>query len=146
MATKTYDPKRVNVLVGGAPIAEFASDTFVEINFTTDRYSMVSGIDGTITRSKSNDYSATVTLTLQQGSPSNAILSALEQADRLVPGGQVFAFGIVDLNGSTEAFSPEAWVARPPDAAFGAESGTRVWTIHCSSLTTIEAGFVVQGL
>ena len=77
--------------------------------------------------------SARVTITLLQTSPSNDVLSAAAEADELAGTG-VGTFLMTDLNGTTEAHAPNAWVAKPAAIEEGKEVGDREWVIDVDDL------------
>lgn len=133
MTLRTYDPKRVSIIVGAAIMSGLAEDTFVSVEEIGDGVTSVSGADGEVARSMSADRRARVTLTLQQTSPSNDALSALLQIDRASGGNGVFAVAITDLRGSSLMTSSEAWIVKAPTSEFAATVGTREWTIETAS-------------
>lgn len=119
----------------------FADGNFLEISYVSDQFADVSGTDGEVSRSKSNDLRATVTLRLMQTSPTNDLLSALVNTDLLADGGAgVGAFAVTDLSGRTLLASENAWVKKMPDQMFGRESQERAWTIMCDALRSFIAG------
>ncbi len=135
MAVKNYDFKQIAVILGGFPIQGFAEDGLT-VAFDEDSFMLNTGADGEQTRSRSNNESALITLRLMQTSESNAVLNNFYQADKAGGTGK-FAFLIKDLNGSELHAAEEAWVQKPPEAAFGKESATREWTIRCGRMTSI---------
>lgn len=140
MTTRTYDPSRVNVTVGAATLSGFAADTFISIEEVGDGVTSVVGADGEVARAMSSDRRCRVKITLQQTSAGNDVLSALLQADRLSGGGSLFPIAVADLRGRTVFTSSEAWVVKYPTAEFGAEVGSREWTIE-----TGNSAFFVGG-
>ena len=95
--TGTYDPSRVTVTVGAAVLSGFAEDTFISIEEIGDGVTSVSGADGEVARAMSSDRRCRVTITLQQTSTGNDILSALLQADRISGGDGIFPITVADL-------------------------------------------------
>ena len=75
MALFTYDPAQVVITIGGIPMSGFSEATFIELAYTEPTWNMITGADGLTTRSKTNNYTATLTLTLKQSSVSNDVLS-----------------------------------------------------------------------
>lgn len=125
---QTYDAKKVIVTIGGNPITGFADGTFLSIVPNADDFTKVAGADGNVARSKSNDKSFRVTLTLMQTSPSNDVLSSLRRADSIANAG-IVPIQVKDLGGTSIFSAPECWVARPPDGEFGKELSQRAWMI-----------------
>ena len=135
----TYDPKQVSVVVGGATLSGYADDTFVEVARDEDMWALNIGADGEGARSKSNNRSGTVTITLQQTSEGNRILSDLAVADELTNSG-VFPCLVKDSSGASIHVAEQAWVQKMPDSAYARESGTREWVIRTDSLSTFVGG------
>jgi len=141
MSIKTYDPAEVSVIIGGHIVSGYGEDTFVEVERNEDMFTRQSGADGEQSRSKSNDLSGTVTITLKQTSESNDVLTGYAVADEVSNAGLVSIL-IKDNNG-TELHSAEtAWVRKQPTSAFGRESGERVWVLETGELTMKPGGIV----
>jgi hypothetical protein len=136
---RTYASGRVLVLVGGVPMTGLAEDTFVEIAPMTDRVTSASGADGEIARSVSSDRRHTVTITLQQTSPSNDVLSAFATAD-LYTGGAVIPVMVQDLSGRTLFAASQGWISTMPSITFGAEVGTREWGLTTGAPNIFTVG------
>lgn len=126
--TQTYDSKQVIVIVGGNYMQGLADGTFLNIVPNADDFTKVVGADGNVARSKSNDASFRVTLTLMQTSASNDVLSALRRSDKIANAG-IVPIQVKDLGGRTLFSAPECWVARPPDSEFGKELSQRQWML-----------------
>ncbi len=136
---KTYDPKKVSVIVGGHIVEGYADGTFVGVARNNDAWTRTGGADGEQTRAKSNDKSGTVTLTLMQSSLSNAILSGFTTADELNNGG-TFPLLVKDSNGSEVHAAEIAWVQKRSDSGFGKENENREWVIETGELNMIGGG------
>jgi hypothetical protein len=131
--TKTYDPKKVIITFGGTPISGFPDGTFLSIKGSAERFTRKVGADGEVVRSRSNDDTHEVTLTLSQTSPSNSYLSTILEIDRLTNKG-IKPLSITDLGGSSLYFWPEAWISKDPDADFAKEAGERAWVLHTGQI------------
>lgn len=129
----TYDPSKIIVVIGGAIIGGFADGAFVNVEYTNDFFTKVTGADKLTTRVKQNDFSGSITLTLQQSSPSNDILSGFVALDRSANAGVVPAI-IKDLNGTTLVASAYAWVRKPPVVEFSKEVSNREWVLDCAEM------------
>lgn len=130
---RTYDPGRVIISLFGANITGFADGTFIKIERNSDTFVKTVGADGKVARARQRDRSARITLTLLQTSPSNDVLSAAAEADEIAGTG-VGTFLMTDLNGTTEASAPNAWVAKPAAIEDGKEVGEREWMIDVDEL------------
>lgn len=136
---KTYDPKKILVIVGGVPLSGFADGSFVRVARNNDMWTMSTGADGEGTRSKSNDRSGTIEVTLKQTSRSNQYLSNLALADELDNAGVVPGM-VKDGMGATLHLAEQLWVKKRPDSEYAKEAGDRVWVLETDVLTMSEAG------
>lgn len=136
---RTYDPKQVMILIGGIPMGGFADGEYVNVERTSDTFTMVSGADGITSRAKTNDRSGSMTLTLAQTSPSNDALSAIALADELTNSG-VVPILIKDGSGTTVFVSAFGWIKKPPAASFAKEIGNRAWILDLADLDVFIGG------
>lgn len=138
-STRQYDPSQIIINVNGSDISGFADGTFVHVERNVDAFSLVVGADGEVTRVKSQNKSGRITLTLQQSSPANDILSALADADELTNGGVVKTL-VKDSQGTTIAQASKSWIVKKAATEFGKESGNREWMIETGVLTYTVGG------
>ena len=114
---------------------------FLSVTQEGPAFADVVGSNGGVTRSKTNDFRATVTVTLMQTSEVNSVLSALLNADLLASNGAgVGALLIKDLQGTTLYECTEAWIQKAPDASFDRQATTRAWEIRCANLIRFDGG------
>jgi hypothetical protein len=138
---RLYDPDQVTIVVAGIPCKGWADGEFCRIEYETDAFSDVCGTDGEVTRSKSNDGRATVTLRLMQTSPTNALLSALHSSDLNAPGGiGVGPFLLIDGSGATTHAAEKCWIAMAPNSVWDRTPTEREWKIRCAKLVGLEGG------
>ena len=137
---RTFDPSKVAVSIGGYPISGFAEGTFIEAERTSDMFTKKTGADGHTSRTKSNDRSGTVTLTLAQTSQSNNALSAIAIADELTSTG-VVPIMITDLSGSTTLFTGTGWVRKMPNISLGGDDIAGIgWQLDCADMDYFIGG------
>lgn len=129
---RTFDPKEVSVIFGEYIIRGF-SDSQITVARDNPQYEMVIGADGEATRVKSNDKSGTITITLQQGSPSNDDLSTIALADELSNGG-LRPFFMKDNLGTSLFSAVSAYIEQIPEAAYGKTANDRTWIIRTDNL------------
>lgn len=153
MATQrlaTFAPNDVNVVItqrssGIAHIVSgYSEDSIVNIERVAETFTMYTGADNTSTRIYNANKSATVTLSLQQTSASNDILSLLysnDSASRNSSG--LFSLQISDASGRSRYFSDDAYVGVVPNSAFGNSMQTRDWVLHAHNLDTYIGGNAV---
>ena len=126
---KTYSPDRVKVVVGAAVLTGVADGTFVAIEPTSDGVTSEAGAYGDVARAMSLDPRHTVTVTLQQTSSSNAVLSALHDADRISGGDGAVPVSVTDLRGTT-LFTGTGWVVNKANATYSKGLEAREWTLE----------------
>lgn len=138
---KNYDPTEVSVSFAGVVIQGYADGEFIRVEGASDDFSDVVGTDGEVSRSKTSDRRATVTFILMQTSSTNALLSAISNADRDAPGGAgVGALFIRDRQGTSLYRAAEAWIIKPPNASFDRTPTSREWAIRCAKLQRADGG------
>lgn len=137
---RTYDPKRVNIILGSHIVSGLAEDTFISIEPNGDGTQSTAGADGEVARSLSHNPLNRVTLTLQQTSLSNDALSELLRLDRASGGAGVFPLQIRDLRGTTVFAASQAWVVQKPTVEFGSEVSEREWAIDCVETNAFIGG------
>lgn len=139
MATKTYDPKSVTVVIGGFPISGFADGTFINIMRSSDAFTKTVGADGDTTRVKSNDKSGEMTITLDMTSISNDVLTTIALRDELANAG-VVTVRIKDLLGASTYVSATGWIRKLPEVEYSKETSTREWVIDMGDLEMFVGG------
>lgn len=137
---RTYNPARVLVLVGGVPLQGFSDGTFVEIAPMSDRVTSKSGADGEVARSIGTDKRHTITITLQQTSPSNDALSAMLLADELSGGGLPVPVMVQDLSGRTVFSADRSWISKAPSLTYASEIEDRTWTMETGKPSVYTVG------
>lgn len=136
---KTYDPKSVLIIVGGAIMGGFTDGTFLSVERDDDAFAKETGADGETSRAKRNNRSGSATLTLHQTSPSNDILSAFALADELDNSG-VVPFLVRDLSGRTTLFSALGWIRKVPATPYSTEIEDREWVLDLADLDFFVGG------
>lgn len=136
---KTYDPKKVSVIIGTHIASGFADGDFITVERDEDVWSTLTGADGETTRAKNANKSGKFTLRLLAASASNDVLSTLQLADE-ASGGGTFAVMVKDGSGRSLYAAAAAWISKAPSAAFGKEAGTREWVIATDELVPFAGG------
>ena len=139
MAVETYSPKKVSVIFGAVIVTGFAEGTFINIERNKDAFTLATGADGEVSRIHSPDKSGKVTITLQQTSDSNDLLSVLAIADENTLQGQVPLL-VKDGNGRTLVAAANAWIDKLAPSGFGDEMSTREWIVSCAELEIFVGG------
>lgn len=133
----TFSPQDVTVTIIQAStgvnhtVSGFAEDSFLMVERNSDTFEMYTGADETYTRIYKPNTSAKITVTLQQTSNSNDILSLLylnDKASRNSSG--LFSIMVRDNSGRSSFFAAEAYIGVVPNSEFGSTMKTREWVIH----------------
>lgn len=142
---KTYGSQDVIVLVADIEInSGRAKGAFCKVTYEADENSDDVGADGEVVRYSTNDKRGSFVLTLMQTSNGNDVLSTLLERDRAAKragtGGVRFAVSVTDLQGRSLHRATSAWIQKPADAEYGAESKEREWTIRAAELISFIGG------
>lgn len=136
-----YDFDQVTVAFGPILMDGFQDGEGVTIEQDTDGFTKKIGADGKVTRSKTLNRSARVTIKLMQTSACNDLLSAVYNLDIAAPNGAgVGPLYIRDRNGRSVFSAAEAWIAKAPDVTFDREATAREWIIDCAVLDQFHGG------
>lgn len=140
---KVYDPSEVLIQFGAITMEGYADGTFVTVDDDEDAYSLQVGTDGEAVRSKSNNRSGTITLTLLQSSQANTLLSAQHNLDRLSSGGVGIAPLLIKDNNGLAIYTAETcWIQKRPSAEFAREATAREWVLRTNNLVSVDGGIV----
>lgn len=138
---KSYASDEVELVIGPYPITNGRADgDFVSVEYNNDFHTISVGTDGEVTRSKVNDRSATITITLQQTSDANDLLTSVWADDLNSPGGNPVAFLLRDSNGRSLFAAEKCWVQTAPSATYGRDAGTREWVLQTNNLVAFFGG------
>lgn len=139
MSLKSYDPKRVVLIIGGVPIGGYADGTFIMFERTADQYTKVAGADGEVARAKSNDRTGSFTITLMQTSDSNDVLSGIAKLDERLNAGVVPAL-LKEIDSTTSIFAGTAWVRKMPNVEYSKEITNREWILDVAESEAFVGG------
>lgn len=141
MGVKNYDPAGMVIVFAGIPITGFADGTYVSVEQNEDSYSLVVGADGEGCRSKTNNRSGRITLTLLQSSAVNDLLSALHNVDINSPlGDGIGPFLMKDITGTTVVAAEKAWIVRQATSTYSRDPESREWIIESDYLVQNVGG------
>lgn len=144
--TKSYDPAGIILIIGGIRITGYEPGTFIQLVRNVNNWESTIGPDGEdLIRTKLNDRSALLTLTLRQSALSNEVLSnwalkgEVPAEDGLSP--DVTDVSITDLNSpDLNLTTGKGWVQKPADAAYGDSPQPRAWQIYMSIVPMVMPG------
>ncbi len=138
---RVYDASEVSVVIGTIVAEGFDDGDFCVVEQDEDSYTLVVGTDGEAARSKTNNRSATITLTLLQTSAANTALGLLHVSDIVSTGGiGIVPLVIRDSNGKAKYIAEKCWIQKPPTRTFGREAQGREWVLRTSSLVAVDGG------
>ena len=124
MATKTYKPGDMIVLVGLAIVTDWES---LNVEFDEDFWSFYTGSGGEVTRTKNSSRLGMITVEIPQTNAANKILSVAAELDELIP------CSIVDPSNIAAHSIPEATIMKKPAAGYSkTEQSTREWQMKGS--------------
>lgn len=131
-----YDADQIAIDLGGIKIdSGFAEDSMIKIEPDEKAFTYTVGVDGSVTRSKTKNKVAKITISLMQSSYVNDQLSALYTLDINAPNGAgVAPFLLRDINGTTLCAGAHAWIEKTPDQEFARDAKVREWPIICADL------------
>ena len=137
---KVYSFLNTIVLVNGIEITGWGEgDDVIQVNRLEDSISHVMGAGGEMSVSISADRSGQFVLTLQQGSESNAFLSAIiaaSEALNFVPVSVQFK----DTSGNDLSVGSKGYITRPADLTRGTAINSQEWTIVVENLQQVLGG------
>jgi hypothetical protein len=132
MGFKAWNINEVAISQNAVPLdaGGYAEDEVASVEWGEDWFQKYTGADGEVTRSRTNNFGAVVTLKYAQTADANDRLSALLQADILLPnGGGAGVFMLRDLEGRLLVTGPRAWVMGPPAIKLGKTVQVYEWKI-----------------
>lgn len=145
MSLKTFDPKNVVITLGGAILSGYADGTFVQVERAEDAFVASVGVDGEVTRVKSNNKMTTVTITLAQSSDSNSILSGIALLDEKTNSG-VVPFALKEIDGDTLVIGGRAWIRKYANIEYSNEITNREWVIDIAEGEMLVGGNVISNI
>lgn len=136
MALPTYSSRDVSVAWNGTPLDGLAPDSFVTYSRTVDITDEEVGADGKLAISRSPDKTGTCTLSFQQNSVSNRILSGILEAQEGSPTFITGSLTVVDPSGSLLATFTNAHIKTAPEGGLGitATGQSYDWVFFCEGL------------
>lgn len=139
MSVKTlsmYDANNATLMINNIQIYGFQSGSnMVQASWDNDRVTVEVDSQGTPVPSKSNKDSMTLTVNLNQQSPSNKVFMDLAASNKPVP---------VDYRNNTEHWwGSEAYVTKPAETSDGDTASARAWTVKVlhGNFEALEDGY-----
>lgn len=138
----TYNLDQVSTSLAGIPIlGGYGEGGSVNIKRNSEIFENTVGRGGHVVRSRTNDKTGTVELTLLQTDPTNAALAALARLDENTPhGAGIGVFQCRDRENGDEYTSAKAWIQAWPDTEMARKATDRMWMIYCEDLQFFPGG------
>jgi hypothetical protein len=141
MSIPNYEAANIDVEWFGIDLSSgWAEDTFLEIVPNSERVTHTAGADGQYGFSKMSDKGATISLTLQQTSPTNQKIAEIYSTQDIIGESlSVAPFSIIDKTGkSTHFLALNAVLTEVPTQTFGNSMGEKTWVWVCESYLQAE--------
>lgn len=143
----TFAPADVTIVItqessGIAHIMSgFSEDSIVQIERSAETFTMYTGADNTSTRIYNANTSAKLSISLQQTSTSNDILTSIYLNDAATRNSSgLFSIHVKDNSGRSDYFSDDAYIGVVPNSNFNNSMQVRDWVIHAHNLQTFIGG------
>lgn len=138
----SYDPQECNIAFNGLIIDGFGAGTFIKVSRNEDAYTFQPSNSGGGARSRNPNKSGRFEFTLLAASPSNALLSAIAQADE-IRGEGIGECQVKDRStASAKCSSQNAWIVKIPDWERAKEVGEVTWIIEADQVDIVHDGLV----
>ncbi len=136
MALPTYSSRCVNLSWSGAPITGLAPDSFITFSRASSLTEAEVGADGIASISKLPDRTGTCTVSLQQNSPGNHILSGIIKRQEAICTLITGTLAISDPAGSVLATLTGVHLQEAPEVSLGssANGSTLDWVFWCEGM------------
>lgn len=134
---KVCDADQYSVQLNGIPLLYGAgkAGTNEDECFTAQQgmpsFEFTPGMDGSGSRSKTNNRWLKMSIAYMQGAGLNSVLSAAVTNDENTPNGAgVGTFSLKDLSGTSLIFCPYAWIVGRPDMSLKRKPSERKWLVE----------------
>jgi len=136
MGFKTWNINELSINLDGVPLdtGGYAEDEVFSLDWGEDWYTKYVGADGEVVRTRTNNFSATVTLKYAQTADANTRLSGLLTTDiATLAGVAAGVFAAKDTAGKLLVTSPRAWIVGPPGIKLGKTVQVYEWKIDLAN-------------
>lgn len=143
----TFAPNDITIVISQESsgiahiVSGFSEDSIVQIERNAETYTMYTGADNYSTRIFNSNNSAKITLSLQQTSATNDVLTSIYKKDVATRNSTgMFSIHIKDNSGRSDYFSDDAYIGVVPNSNFNNSMQTRDWVIHAANLDSVIGG------
>ena len=141
MALPVYSSRDVSVTWSGVALDGLAPDSFVTFSRNADLTDEEVGSDGKVAISRTPDKTGTCTLSFQQNSEANLVLSGVLAAQESSPTFITGSLTVVDPSGSVIALLTNSHIKTAPESTLGitATGQTKDWVFFCEGMNFTSA-------
>jgi len=136
---ETYNPDDVKMSLGTTAITGVMDGTFITIEPNAPVWKKKVGAQGNVARTRVEDESYRITITLMGSSPSNKDLTGILKSDKATGSGQL-PFLMEDKSGEDSFFATNAWIEGRPSFSKADDITPVVWIIDCERGEYLVAG------
>lgn len=130
-----YDPDKVIILVGTHRVRAFGDNQMVVVAFTNPRRGIKEGVDGEARHVEYKSKTGTVTIPLQEFSPSNEVFQLAHEGKLILP------ITIKDLTSKASLFvTASAMVQTDPDFERAKDPTDNTWVFQFTHGKKIQTG------
>lgn len=143
MSLKRYDAAQVTIVLCNLLIdSGYADGEFLVIEQDAPIYEKVVGTDGEVSRSRTNNSAAKITLKLAQTSDGNTVLGALVNLGILAANGADIGPMLVRdrVSGTCMYTAANCWVSEWPTVNYDNKVTMREWKLECDDLVRVDTG------
>jgi hypothetical protein len=136
MALPVYSSRNVTISWGGVALGALSPDAFVTFSRSADITDEEVGSDGNLSISISPDRTGSCTLSFQQNSDSNRILSGVLLAQEANDTFITASLSIIDPSGSVIALLTGSYIKTAPEVILGltAAGQSKDWVFFCEGM------------
>lgn len=135
MGFKAWNIRQLSISLNAVPLdgGGYAEDEVFTLDWAEDWYTKYVGADGEVTRTRTNNFSATASLKYAQTADANDRLSGMLRTDiATLNGTAAGVFVAKDLGGRLIITSPRSWIVAPPAVKLGKTVQVFEWKIDIS--------------
>jgi hypothetical protein len=143
VSLKRYDAAQVTVILANILVESgYADGEFLTIEQDAPIYEKVVGTDGQVSRSRTNNSAAKITLKLAQTSDGNTLLGALANIGILAANGADIGTMLVRdrVSGTCMYTAANIWISEWPQVTYDNKVTMRNWTLECDNLIRVDTG------
>lgn len=124
----SYDPGQVSFLLNGVEITGWAEGDMITVEKNEPHFNVHVGTQGEVSRARIRDNTYTVTIRVQQVSPSIPDIEGLKILDNITKQPPVIPLYVSDPSSGDTLIGGNAWLMEDPTRSWGNEVAVREYT------------------